>query len=92
MEKHTLFSGSLTETNTVARICKDCVTNQFHKNLKCVVMVNSKWMVNCVGGGKKKKMMDAPTIQLRQIVLRYILSKTSGEAGPKINVMLRDNK
>lgn len=54
MEKHTLFSGSLTETNNAARICKDCVTNQFYKNLKCVVMVNSKWMVNCVGGGKKK--------------------------------------
>lgn len=55
MEKHTLFSGSLTETNDVARICKDCVTNQFSKNLKCVVMVNSKWMVNCVGGGGDKK-------------------------------------
>lgn len=58
VEKHTLFSGSLTETNNVARMCKDCVTNQSYKNLKCVVMVNSKWMVNCVGGGNKKKKND----------------------------------
>lgn len=90
---HTLvcISGSLTETNNVARICKDCVTNQFYKNFKCVVMVNSKWMVNCVGGGKTKNDgCSNYSITADSVALHLKQDERSGR--PEINVMLRDNK